>query len=186
MAGVYSERGLTGLTRFGGLIYEEWLKELQGSRGAKVYKEMRDNDAIIGSFLFAIEMLIRKVSWRAEASNTTPEAIEQAKFIESCLADMKMTWNDIVSEILSFLTFGWSLMEICYKIRDGAKSSYDDYKIGWAKWGIRAQETLTEWIYNSDNELTGMKQMAAPDYIERIIPIEKSLLFRTRSNKENK
>ena len=45
------ELGSTGLTRFGGLVYEEWLAELQGVKGIRVYREMRDNDPVVGAIL---------------------------------------------------------------------------------------------------------------------------------------
>lgn len=42
----YIELGSTGLTRFGGWISEEWLGDLQGTKGIKIYKEIRDNDPL--------------------------------------------------------------------------------------------------------------------------------------------
>jgi len=42
-----SELGRTGLNRYGGWIAEEWLPDLQGSKGADIYKRMSTNDAII-------------------------------------------------------------------------------------------------------------------------------------------
>lgn len=189
---VYTEYGKTGLTRFGGFVYEEWLKELQGRRGALIFREMRDNDSIIGAFLYAIKMLLRQVKWKVEPSGQTPEDKEAAKFIDECRKDMCMSWNDIVSEILTFLPYGWCFMELCYKKRNGENnvnpqdsSKYDDGKIGWKKWGIRAQETLNRWGFNTDGSLTGMEQLSPPDYRATFIPIEKAILFRTESNKDN-
>jgi hypothetical protein len=46
-----TELGLSGLNRFGSWVEEEWYNKLRGINGIKVYKEMRDNDPIIGSFL---------------------------------------------------------------------------------------------------------------------------------------
>lgn len=188
---IFVEQGISGLTRFSGIVYEEWLKELQGQRGAKVYREMRDNDAVIGAFLYAIEMLIRKVIWKLEVSGKSPEEIEATKFIETCLDDMCISWNDTVSEILTFLPYGWCFMELCYKKRMGPNtpgmhnSKYSDGKVGWRKWGIRSQETLSKWLFTDDGSVLGMEQLAPPDYKFRTIPMEKALLFRTRSNKEN-
>lgn len=189
---VFYEHGISGLTRFGGFVYEEWLKELQGRRGALTYREMRDNDAVIGAFLYAIEMLIRQVNWRVESAGDTPQDIEAKEFLESCLDDMSMSWNDTVSEILSMLPFGWCYTELCYKKRVGpdeptgtTRSKYSDGRIGWRKWGIRAQETLWRWRFDQDGSILGMEQIAAPDYKLRFIPIDKALLFRTKSNKNN-
>ena len=188
---IYYDYGKTGITRFGGFVYEEWLKELQGKRGVMTYREMRDNDAIIGAFLYAIKMIIRKVKWKVEPGGKTPKDVEVARFVEECRNDMCMSWNDIISEILTFLSFGWCYMELCYKKRFGDNtdeqlySKYDDGRIGWKKWGIRAQETLWRWGFNTDGSITGMEQLSPPDYRATFIPMEKSILFRTESNKNN-
>lgn len=53
------EVGVTGLSRFGGVIGEEWLSQLKSlSASNKVYREMRDNDATIGAVFFSIDMLL--------------------------------------------------------------------------------------------------------------------------------
>ena len=189
---VFVEQGVSGLTRFGGFVYEEWLKELQGRRGALTYREMRDNDAVIGAFLYAIEMLIRQVKWRIDVGGETPADEEAKDFLESCLDDMSSSWNDTISEILTMLPYGWCMMETCYKLRKGpdeptgtTRSKYNDGRIGWRKWAIRAQETLWRWSFEPDGSIVGMEQIAPPDYKTRFIPIEKALLFRTKSNKNN-
>jgi len=105
--------------------------------------------------------------------------------------DMQETWTDTISEILSFLTFGWSAHEIVYKRRSGKNrdqrlnSKYDDGLIGWMKLPIRSQETLWEWIYDGSDNLTGMIQTAPPSFETIELPIEKLLLFRTKSRKGN-
>ena len=47
-----TEIGGTGLRRTGGTVYEEFLVALRGRRGAKVYREMSENDPVIGSILY--------------------------------------------------------------------------------------------------------------------------------------
>ena len=189
---LFVEQGLTGLTRFGGFVYEEWLTELQGKRGALTYREMRDNDAVIGAFTYTIEMLLRTVKWRVAPAGNTPQDIEAAQFLESCLHDMSITWHDTISEILTFLHFGWCYMELCYKKRMGPdqengimRSKYNDGRIGWKKFSTRAQETLWRWRFDYDGTIRGMEQISPPDYKLRYIPIEKALLFRTKSNLNN-
>lgn len=173
------------------MFQEEFLTELQGRKGIEVYKEMSDNDSIIGSILFAIEMLIRQVGWDIEAQGNSKKDREAAKFIKSCLEDMQQSWQDTISEILSFLIYGWSYHEICYKRRIGRNknsslsSQYNDGLIGWQKFPIRSQDTLWRWEYNENEELIGMSQMAPPDYQIRTIPLEKALHFVTKSRKAN-
>ena len=185
------ELGRTGLNRFGGHVDEEFLPELKGKRALKIYREMADNDEIVGSILFAIKMLCRQVAWHVQPSGTEKLDEEAAEFVESCLCDMQQPWGEVVSEILSFLTYGWSLFEICYKKRCGAKknpllrSKYDDGLIGWQKLAPRSQATLYEWEFDSDDNLSAFVQMPPPDYETIRIPAEKFLLFRTESHKDN-
>jgi len=186
----FLEIGSTGLTRFGGWIYEEWLKDLQGQKAIKIYKEMRDSDPVIGAILFAIKMLIRQASWRVEAGGNTRQDEEAKEFLESCMKDMSHSWHDLITEILSMLVFGWSYHELVFKRRNGdsrdpaQKSKYTDGRIGWRKIPIRAQETFYQWVFDEeDGGIKALKQMPPPDYRIREIPIEKSLLFRTESRK---
>lgn len=191
MATTAGEIGRIGQKRYGGFFYEEFLKELQGRKGVETYREMADNDDVIGAILFAIEMLIRQTSWTIQPGGPEGADEEAAEFIESCMDDMQDTWTDTISEILSFLTYGWSYHEIVYKRRCGKNrdsrlnSKYDDGLIGWAKLPIRAQETLYQWEYDDNDNLTGMTQMPPPNFGLYTIPIDKALLFRTKSRKNN-
>lgn len=185
------ELGRIGQRQFGGVIYEEFLPELRGKRGIAVYNEMSENDDIVGAILFAIEMLIRQCSWNVEAGGGTGKDKEAADFVKSCMDDMQDTWIDTISEILSFLTYGWSFHEIVYKRRMGntkdqrTRSKFNDGLIGWQKLPIRAQDTLYQWEYDNEDNLLGMTQMPPPNYGLFTIPIEKALLFRTKKRKGN-
>lgn len=181
-----------GSTGYGSIFYEEFLPELQGKRGVEAYTEMADNDATVGAILFAIEMLMRKCEFHVEPGGDSAKDKECAEFVESCMNDMERTWADTLSEILSFLTYGWSYHEIVYKRRVGKNTSpitnskYSDGLIGWRKLPIRAQDTLYGWEYkDGTDELIGMTQCPPPDYGQIMIPIEKALHFRTRSRKDN-
>lgn len=186
-----NEIGRTGQKRYGGAFFEEFLRELQGQHGINAYREMSENDDVIGAILYAIEMLMRQAQWYVMPGGTEDIDQEAADFIDSCRNDMQMTWTDTISEILSFLTYGWSAHEIVYKRRMGRnkdvrlQSKFTDGLIGWMKLPIRAQETLYQWEYDERDNLTGLTQMPPPSYEIITIPIEKLLLFRTKSRKEN-
>lgn len=183
--------GRVGQRRYGGIFYEEFLSELRGRKGAEVFTEMSNNDETIGAILFAIEMLVRQASWNVEPGGSTAKDREAAEFVKSCMDDMQQTWIDTISEILSFLTYGWSFHEIVYKRRMGrtkdnrTSSKYDDGLIGWMKLPIRSQETLYQWEYDDQDNLIGMTQMPPPDFGLITIPMNKAMLFRTRSRKDN-
>lgn len=185
------EIGRIGQRRYAGTFYEEFLPELRGRRGIEAYREMSENDDVVGAILFAIEMLVRQTNWNIEPCGDTAKDREVAKFVESCMYDMSETWIDTISEILSFLTFGWSFHEIVYKRRMGnskdprLKSKYSDGLIGWQKLPIRAQETLYEWEYDENDNLIAMVQQPPPTYNLYTIPMSKGLLFRTKSRKDN-
>ncbi len=68
--------------------------------------------------------------------------------------------------MLSFLDYGWSYFEIIYKLRKGktddptTRSQFDDGKVGWRKFGLRAQDTLESWVFDeADGGLRGMNQL---------------------------
>lgn len=191
MGNSMKELGRLGQKRYGGFFFEEFLKELQGRKGIAVYKEMSENDDIAGAILYAIEMLIRQASWNVQPRGTTPADEEARDFVLSCMDDMSDTWSDTISEILSFLTYGWSAHEIVYKRRCGKRkdprlrSKYTDGLIGWQKLPIRAQETLYEWLYDGNDNIVGLVQNPPPDFGLINIPIEKLLLFKTKSRKGN-
>ena len=189
---LFRESGSTGLRRSGNYVLEEFLPQLQGYRAIQTYREMRDNDPVVGAILFAIDKLVRQVKWRVQPASSSLEDVKAAKFVESCMMDMSTSWEDLISEILSMLTYGWSYHEIVYKRRGGqdapdstSRSKFDDGFIGWRKIPIRAQDTRQEWRFDENGGITSMVQSSPPDYTLRDIPIEKSLLFRTTSEKNN-
>ena len=189
---MFAEIGVSGLKRWGGYVDEEFLKELRGQRAIKTYREMRDNDDIVGAILFAFENLAKQIEWRIDPGAEDDEAAERAEFVRTCLfEDMSASWQDTLSEILTFLPYGWAWMEVVFKIRGGdvsdatKRSKYDDGRIGWRKWALRSQDSLQEWIFDEHGGIQALKQIPPPDYTIRTIPISKSLLFRTSAQKNN-
>lgn len=184
--------GRTGLLELAGRVYDEWDTQLQGPRGRRSFREMADQDSTVSAMLFAFKMLVRQVHWSIEAADESPEAQANATFVEECLHDMDTSWPLLLSEICSCFTYGWSLFELNYKIRDGEdvdnpvwSSQYDDRKIGWRSWAIRSQESLTQWEFGDQNEVLGMWQMPPPDYRTRFIPMTKAINFRHDSRRGN-
>ena len=194
----FSEIGIPGLKQRNGFIYEEFHPRLQGTKANKIYAEMQDNDATVGAMLFVVEMIVRQASWATKPFSDDAADIEIAEFIDSCRHDMSSTWDEFLSECLSFLPYGWAYFEEVYKTRLGPdeqssqyRSRYSDGRIGWRKFGIRGQETLARWELDKNGGIQGMWQSqstadnAAVLAQDVFIPIEKSLLFRVRSRKNN-
>lgn len=186
-----TELGRSGLLNYGGYIQDEHLRELQGDKWTRTVRVMQDHPIISGC-LFAIEMLCRQVEWRIDPDPDAPPDDERVPFIEQCLMhDMEYTWPDTLSVILSMIPWGWSLLEVVYKLRQGDNadptkaSRYDDGRVGLRKLALRAQESRQRWEYDDHGGLVGMIQVAPPDYTGVLIPLDRALLFRTTVAKDN-
>lgn len=190
------EIGQPGLYQYGGKITDEILRELTGVNGARVFRQMADNDPTIGALIFAIEQMIKSLKWNVEPSDkNNTKAVDNAAFVFECMRDMSDTWEDTISGILSFLVYGFSVHEIVYKKREGSdkklesdNSEYSDGKIGWKRLPVRSQESILrgKWIYAENNiDIIGVQQQAPPDFRGDAIPAGKYLHFRTTNNKSN-
>ena len=186
-----TELGTSGLRRSGGFVHEEFLNQLRGRRGFLVYREMADNDPVIGSILYAIEKVILRLEWRVDPFDDSPEAEEIRNFVDECMEDMSDSWDQTLASILSMLVYGFSFHEIVYKIRKGESkdpkfnSKHNDGKVGWRKFAIRSQESLNNWMMDPEGGIQGYRQIDPAGGGFREIPIDKGLLFRTNVNKNN-
>lgn len=176
---------------------EEWHPNLRGAKAAKIYEEMRDNDAIVGAVLYTIESYLRKMDWDVVPANDSPEALREAEFLRSCMDDMDAPWQDFISDVLSFLPYGYSLHETVYKVRVGPqetnpryRSNATDHRIGWRALALRAQSTIDRWeIDPVSGEILGAYQCPPNGFGsgggEVFLPMERCVLFRTRPYKNN-
>lgn len=184
--------GTSGLKQWGGFVHEEFLPELQGVKGARVYREMADNDPIIGAILFAITNLIRQARWNVEAADSTPEAEGMKEFFEQCMDDMTMPWSSVIDEACSMFVYGYAPMEIIYKRRSGPdaadpdlRSRFNDGYIGLRGISLRSQNTIIRWdIDRADGSIDGVWQQPWSGPMV-LIPMEKMLLFRTTEQRQN-
>ena len=189
------EIGTTGLHEFDGVLHEEILRALQWPNGMKVYREMSDNDPIVGAMLFAVEMLIRGVKWDFTPNESGGQASEEgAEFARSLMEDMEKPWSEVINDILSFIPFGFSVHELVYKRRNGKNknprfnSKSTDGFWGWRKLPVRAQDTIEKWVFdeNDPNYLIAVEQLPPQGNIDKVtIPRDRFLLFRVNSRKDN-
>jgi len=191
------EIGTSGVKHTGTVIIDEFIHELQGSQGAKTFREMVDNEAVLGAAVFAIERLTIQIDWRVEPfkdddGNSTKTDEDTAKFVESCMYDMSDSWETTLSGILTFIPYGYAFCEIVYKKRGGRAtndptkySAFNDGKFGWRKIALRAQETTFGWELDEKGGVKGLQQQDPNAQPLVVIPIEKALLFRASSAKNN-
>jgi hypothetical protein len=182
--------GVTGLRQYGGWIQEEFLPQLRGIQGYRTYREMGANDSVCGAILFAITMLIRQASWKVQPADDSPEAQEAADLVDGMINDMRNTWQDTLTEILTMLQYGFAPMEIIWKRRQGfsrdprRSSEFDDGLVAPAMLALRSQESVLRWdIDQQSGEIRGLVQQWNSPVL--YIPIDKMLLFRTTAAKNN-
>jgi hypothetical protein len=194
----FKDFGSYGLKQYSGWVREEFLPQLMGRQAVTVYREMLDNSSTIGSMIFAISQAMRHVEWRVESPNDKDSKQDQwVEFADSLRFDMSHTWEDFVAEALSMLGYGFSAHEIVYKRRLGREpsissdtgdelpaSNFNDGRIGWRRLPIRGQDTILKWFFDNNGQIMGLTQQP---WVGTLIdlPIEKLLLFRPTSHKNN-
>ncbi|MBP7548714.1 MAG: hypothetical protein KA761_00390 [Gemmatimonadaceae bacterium] len=178
--------GRSGLKQSGGHVYEEPLAELRGLTGATTYRQMADMDDTIGGIVFAVTMLLRSVKWSVTPKQDDGESQEAADFLQSIIDDMDTPMSGVIDEACSMFVYGYAPMEIVYKRRDGKGSKLDDNMIGVRSIALRAQTSITEWIFDPEtDDLLGLVQMPPNGGGQIAIPIERMLLFRTTATRSN-
>jgi hypothetical protein len=212
---IYSEIGRTGLLTAGGYVLEEFLSEVSGLRWRRIVREMTANDSVVHTLLFLVDLMTRAVEWKVVAGGEDNESKKDAEFVKGCMDDMSQSWRDTVSEMLSYIPWGWSWHEVVYKERRGerplifdisdtprtdenrppadgtsidaikepASSKFDDGMIGWRKMPIRSQDSLESWDFDDRGGIQAMHQTTL--FSRARIPIDKSLLFRLGTYKNN-
>jgi len=184
--------GSAGLRMWAGRLAEEPLIELRGVQGVRELQKVA-NDAIAGAALAIFRMLMRKPKWQAvPADPQAAEDLENADYLDECVADLRPSWSMFIEQALSMLDFGWAWLEILYKMRDGENedqpwlsSKYDDRRLGWRSFALRPQDTLDEWSLSPEGEVQGLWQLDPATWKRLFVPARKSLHVRPMAYKDN-
>jgi hypothetical protein len=187
-----AEIGVSGIKQATGYLWEEYLPQLRGRQGIRVYQEMSQNDPTVGAILRAMELIVKALDWNVTPIDDSPAADEGKQFLESVMTDMSHTWQDFLSEALTMLAYGFSYHEIVWKKRNGPdqqdpsqRSNFTDGKIGIRKLAPRSQDSLLRWEMQPDGGIAGFHQLPPMGGGIYYIPIERALLFRTVSRKNS-
>lgn len=189
-----TELGGTGLRNTNGFIDEELICNLRWPNSVTVYRKM-ERDSLIHASLLAIKQFIRTADWKVEeykGPDAPEDSKQQKQFLEECLNDLEKTWGEMLTDILSFLSYGFSVHEIVYKRRLGEdppgnrpKSKYNDGLVAWSKFPIRSQDTIEKFNTTKKGELESVEQHDYWNNIRVTIPYNRFMLFRTSAYKDN-
>ncbi len=169
--------GVSGLSTRNGTIEEEWLRELQGERGAKVIRQMLA-DPLIGGIFLAIELLIRQVTWQVTDASDDPDDVAAGDLVRAAFEALRPGWTATLPELLSFLPYGWAFLEILY-------APLPDGRTGWESWSVRAQDTRARWQWDANGRPVALVQRDPDTGREIPIPLEKAIHIQTTSRKGN-
>lgn len=143
------ELGYIGLNISNGKIYEEARAELRYPASMKTYFDM-SNDATIASALSLFEMMMSRVEWTVETKKDANQTTkDRAAFVASCMTDMEHSWFSFIKEVTSCYTYGFSVHEKVFRKRLKSNGSrFNDGKYGLRKLPIRAQSTISKWLFD--------------------------------------
>lgn len=204
------ETGLRGAKD--GMLYEEFIPELRLPVGPAKYREMVDNDPVIGGAIYATTMILRRVKWTVRAADDSAVATDFQEWLHGALMeDMATPFIEVIENALSKLIYGFAPAEIIFKIRAGyigddaprpnetvvqwirrremveaiPNSKFRDYTIGVHKISPRGQETIRRWFFDPDGDMFALEQELQNTGRTVIIPRTKLCLFRNSFLKNN-
>lgn len=177
------ESGTTGTKNWSGVIQDEYLPALSFYKAPDVYTQMLRSSASIKSLDLAYTMPIRAAKHFIQPFDDSPASLEQADFMHDNLWLFgDQTFDDFLTEALTFLSYGFSWFE---KIFDWMDDPKWQGKLGWSRFAFRYQNT--RWRWNTPlvpgpggvlhRKLTSVTQYAPPDYATVDIPVEKLVIF---------
>lgn len=169
------------------MIQEDYNSALTGTVGIATYNKMRRSDAMVFATLLACELPIRSTKRFIDASrDENDEVSEQSKEVASFVEDalfkqMSITWDSLLTEILTFYTFGFSLFEKVYTTRDD--------KVILESLSSRKQSTIlkrqtSDWYSGVQQQLMNFDDDGEPTGIVDI-PSERLVRFTFRQEGDN-
>ena len=88
--------------------------DLVGKKGLKIYGEMQNDDAVKAALTLKKHSVL-STGWDIEPVNADALNVETAEFIKYNFVKMQGSLDDNLLEIMSALSFGFSLSELCFQ-----------------------------------------------------------------------
>jgi hypothetical protein len=162
----FDEFSGSGTSKYSGIISEDYNPNLRFPFSAKVFDEMRKNDATVKASLLAVMLPIKSATYSFTPASTEKRDIEIAEFCEQQFF-YHFDFKKFLGEILTFLPFGFYVGEKVFEIKEG--------KIWYKKIAQRLQKSLVQWETKEGKD--GIQQYAEKDGVWSIYSIPKEKLF---------
>lgn len=170
------ETGFVGLRTVFGRVIDD---PTRAFHWPNFYRTVRDmmNDAVIASAFNTYRMLLSRVKWTVEPPvDATDQEKERAKFVQSCMDDMENSWATFLSDVITYLPYGFAVQEKVYRRRLYKNGSrFNDGLVGLRKISPRGQDTIVRWTFSEDGrDLLGAEQS--------IVNLENGAMFMSQAN----
>lgn len=183
--------GVTGLRHANKTLYDdEIVAELKFPRSITTFSKMKTDPIIAGSFLL-IQQFVRSVKPKIEAKGklaATDSAKKKAEIVSDALfKDMTRSFDQVLTEIITFVENGFSFHEPTFKIKKG--------NVVWKDFPTRHASTIKGFKWDRSGDITHVIQWAPnPNLVSGTgslsgtdieIPYDRLLHFRTNSERNN-
>jgi phage gp29-like protein len=173
------ELGTTGRSHSARFQYtlatDEYLNTLIWPKDIEIYNKMERSDAQVKAVLQMLELPIRSTSWYIKPADNSSQAKKIAEFVEENLftgppKGMAINFDDFIKEICTMFTYGHSVFEKVYEVRDGF--------LRWKKFATRPQSTLYDFLYDDVGNLEAVEQyLINRGWLRTVMPADKLLVF---------
>ncbi len=153
--------GSAGTEIYGGYIYEEYLRELRGTKWADKADMMRRSDPIVRMILRALKLPLLSQNWFIEKKEESEEADFQKKLFEKVIfEDISESFTKLLAEILTFYEFGYSVFEKVHGVsHDRDLGLYNTI----TRLAYRSQRTIERFHVDKNGKLISVYQEADGD-----------------------
>ncbi len=137
--------GTSGTQLFAGYFSEEYLQQLRGRPGAKIWDEIRRSESQVSMLMNAVMNPIKSATWEFDAADSTevPDADKHKQLVEYCLKEM-IDFETFIHEALTCLIFGFSMFEVVNNVVFN-HPKYGTFN-GLKALAFRSQKTIERWI----------------------------------------
>lgn len=165
-----TELGSTGTSAYG-YYRHEYVPELRGLQGLRMYDKMKRGDARVRSSLRLLKTPVLAGRWYVEPASTSTRDINCAKFIEENLFKwMTISWPQFLSESMLMLDYGYYMFEKVF-------TTDDQGRVIWQKFAPRHPMDVINWHFDSHGGPDGAIMQNPNGFDDIPIPIEKLIVF---------